>query len=79
MAEHRHGSFVDEAGRLFHFFSAQELETELSWLDMQEIKVLENIHPQRGRKSSLFVVMAQFFRRARKSNSSNPLARPIGF
>jgi|GEM_PF-4913768 len=53
------GTFVDEAGRLFHFFSVQELEGELSWLDIQEIKVLENIHPQCGRKSSLFVVMAQ--------------------
>lgn len=53
------GTFVDDTGRLFHFFSAPELENELSWLNIQEIRALQNIHPACGRKSSLFVVTAQ--------------------
>ena len=53
-------TFVDDTGKLFHFFSAPELEAELSWLDLQEIRLLENVHPACGRKSSLFVVTAQY-------------------
>lgn len=54
------GIFVDDAGRLFHFFSAPELERELSWIDIQDSRTLENIHPACGKKSSLFVVTAQY-------------------
>lgn len=60
------GTFVDDAGKLFHFFSAPELENELSWLDIQETRVLENMHPACGRKSSLFVVTAQYSGRHQK-------------
>jgi SAM-dependent methyltransferase len=54
------GTYVDDAGRLFHFFSESELDNELSWLKIQETRILQNIHPACGRKSALFVVTAQY-------------------
>jgi len=54
------GTFIDETGRLFHFFSESELVNELSWLEIKEIRKLQSIHPACGRKSALFVVTAQF-------------------
>jgi SAM-dependent methyltransferase len=54
------GTFVDDTGKLFHFFSESEVAKELSWLRIQETGVLQNIHPACGRKSALFVVTAEY-------------------
>lgn len=54
------GTFRDENGKIFHFFSEDELVKELSWLDLLKIMPLQNIHPTWKRKSALFVITAQF-------------------
>jgi SAM-dependent methyltransferase len=52
-------TFDDGTGKKFHFFSFDELVDELKGLRISESRVLQNIHPEVGRKSVLFVVTAK--------------------
>jgi SAM-dependent methyltransferase len=52
-------SYKDENGRFFHFFSKDELMEELQSFKVTGIQILENIHPDVGRRSSLYVVTAR--------------------
>jgi len=52
-------TFDDGTGKTFHFFSFDELSGELEGLRISESRVLQNIHPEVGRKSVLFVVAAK--------------------
>jgi len=49
-------SYKDETGKFFHFFSKDELVAELQSFKITGIQILENIHPDVGRRSSLYVV-----------------------
>lgn len=49
-------TFDDGNGRVFHFFSWNELVNELEGFEILDKEMLENIHPEVGRKSSLFVL-----------------------
>jgi len=51
-------TFDDGTGKVFHFFSYEEILKELKDFEILNIKTLENIHPELKRKSSLYVVMA---------------------
>lgn len=51
-------TFDDGRGRIFHFFSYEEILKELKDFKILNIKTLENIHPELKRKSSLYVIMA---------------------
>jgi 2-polyprenyl-3-methyl-5-hydroxy-6-metoxy-1,4-benzoquinol methylase len=52
-------TFIDGAGKIFHFFSFDELADELKGFCILESGALSNIHPDIGRKSALFVVTAK--------------------
>lgn len=52
-------TFDDGTGKIFHFFSSAELADELQGLSIVKKETLQNIHPEIGRKSALFVVTAQ--------------------
>lgn len=52
-------TYDDGTGKLFHFFSSDELESELRGMKIGESTALQNIHPEVGRKSALFVVTAK--------------------
>lgn len=52
-------TFDDGQGRLFHFFSSDELAAELKGLEILDNRMLQNIHPEIGRKSALFVITAK--------------------
>jgi 2-polyprenyl-3-methyl-5-hydroxy-6-metoxy-1,4-benzoquinol methylase len=52
-------TFDDWTGKKFHFYSFDELEDELKGLRILEKRVLQNIHPEVGRRSVLFVVTAK--------------------
>jgi len=51
-------TYNDGAGKLFHFFSKDELVAELYSFEITSIEKLENIVPSVGKKSSLYVVFA---------------------
>lgn len=53
------GTFDDGAGKLFHFFDLEEIAREFNGIKIIQTEVLENIHPDLGRKSSLHVVAGQ--------------------
>lgn len=53
------GTFDDGIGRLFHFFTMEQLTAELKGFRIVETKTLQNVHPDVGRKSALFVITAQ--------------------
>jgi hypothetical protein len=55
-------TFDDGTGKKFHFFLFNELVDELKGLRILESRVLQNIHPDIGRKSVLFVVTAKYIR-----------------
>jgi ubiquinone/menaquinone biosynthesis C-methylase UbiE len=51
-------TYNDRTGKLFHFFSKDELVLELHSFKITSIEKLENIVPSVGKKSSLYVVFA---------------------
>lgn len=51
-------TFDDGTGKLFHFYSREELAEELKGFSISECDMLRNIHPDVGRQSALFVVTA---------------------
>ena len=51
-------TYNDRTGKLFHFFSKDELIAELHSFKITSIEKLENIVPSVGKKSSLYVVFA---------------------
>lgn len=65
-------TFDDGASKTFHFFSFDELSCELKGLQILESRVLQNIHPEFGRKSVLFVVAAR--KAAASGDSANRVA-----
>jgi SAM-dependent methyltransferase len=52
-------TFNNGEGKIFHFFSFDELADELEGFRILEGSALSNIHPDIGRKSALFVVTAK--------------------
>ncbi len=52
-------TFDDGLGRLFHFFTLEEVVREFEGLKILEMDMLENIHPEVGRKSSLHIIAGQ--------------------
>ncbi len=52
-------TYNDGTGKIFHFFSYNELRSELRGLEIVESTTLQNIHPEVGRKSALFIVTAK--------------------
>jgi len=52
-------TFDDGKGKMFHFFTFDELSTELNGLEILDNKMLQNVHPEIGRKSALFVITAK--------------------
>jgi 2-polyprenyl-3-methyl-5-hydroxy-6-metoxy-1,4-benzoquinol methylase len=53
------GTFDDGSGKLFHFFTLDEVTNELKGLNIIQTEILENIHPDVGRKSSLYIIVGQ--------------------
>ena len=51
-------TFDDGSGRVFHFFSYEEILKELKDFKILNIEILENIHPELKRKSSLYIIKA---------------------
>lgn len=52
-------TFDDGKGKTFCFFSAEELLAELKGFEILDNRMLQNIHPDSGRKSALFVITAK--------------------
>lgn len=52
-------TFDDGKGRVFHFFSSEELLAELEGFKILNNSVLQNIHPDIGKKSALYVITAK--------------------
>lgn len=52
-------TFDDGKGKIFHFFSSDEFSAELKGLKIVDNKMLQNIHPELGRKSALFIITAK--------------------
>lgn len=50
------GTFNDGSGKLFHFFTLDEIIKELDNINVLQTDRLENIHPDAGRKSSLHII-----------------------
>jgi 2-polyprenyl-3-methyl-5-hydroxy-6-metoxy-1,4-benzoquinol methylase len=53
------GTFDDGSGKLFHFFTLDEIIDELKGLNIIQTEILENVHPAVGRKSSLHIIVGQ--------------------
>ncbi|SCX90626.1 class I SAM-dependent methyltransferase [Desulfoluna spongiiphila] len=51
-------TFDDGTGRLFHFYSRDELAEAFKGFSITECNMLRNIHPEVGRQSALFVLTA---------------------
>jgi len=51
-------TFDDGTGRVFHFYSRDELDEEFKGFSITECTTLQNIHPEVGRRSALFVLTA---------------------
>ena len=58
-SEIEQNTFIDKAGRAFHFFSDQELCSELNAFTVSKISVLSGLKQDVGRKSSLFIIEAR--------------------
>ncbi|MCG8482730.1 MAG: class I SAM-dependent methyltransferase [Clostridia bacterium] len=52
-------TFDDGKGRIFHFFSSDELSAEFKGLEILDNTMLQNVHPEIGRKSALYVITAK--------------------
>lgn len=52
-------TFDNGEGKVFHFFSSDELSTELKEFEILDHKMLQNIHPDIRRKSALHVIAAK--------------------
>ena len=52
-------TFEDGDGKIFHFYSLNELTQELKRFQILRSDVLENVHPEVNRKSSLYVISAK--------------------
>jgi 2-polyprenyl-3-methyl-5-hydroxy-6-metoxy-1,4-benzoquinol methylase len=52
-------TFDDGKGKIFHFFSSDELSMEMNIFEIMNNRILQNIHPSIGRKSALFIVTAK--------------------
>jgi hypothetical protein len=52
------GSFVDPSNKIFHFFSENEIRTELRGFSVSTFQELQKPHPDTGRESALFVIAA---------------------
>jgi len=52
-------TFEDGKGKMFHFFTFDELSNELNGFEILDNKMLQNVHPEIGRKSALFVITAK--------------------
>jgi len=52
-------TFNDGTDKLFHFFTLDEIKKELEGFNILETEILENIHPDIGKKSSLYIIIAQ--------------------
>jgi SAM-dependent methyltransferase len=57
--EVENGTFDDGSGKLFHFFNLDDITCEFRDLSIIRTELLENIHPDVGRKSSLHIVVCQ--------------------
>ena len=55
-AEVEPGTFDDGSGKLFHFFTREEIIEEIDVLTVLDMDMLENVHPEAGRKSSLHII-----------------------
>ena len=53
------GSFVDSSGKIFHFFSEDEIRTELEGFFVSKFEELQNPVPDCGKQSALFVIAAR--------------------
>jgi 2-polyprenyl-3-methyl-5-hydroxy-6-metoxy-1,4-benzoquinol methylase len=51
--------FEDDSGKLFHFFTLEEITNELEGLNILHTRILENVHPEIGKKSSLHIIAGQ--------------------
>ena len=56
------GSFVDPFRKVFHFFSEEEIQTELQGFSVSRFQKLQNPHPDTGKRSALFVIAAECLR-----------------
>ncbi|MBU1014738.1 MAG: class I SAM-dependent methyltransferase [Bacteroidetes bacterium] len=52
-------TFDNGKGKIFHFFSPNELSMELKGFEILDNRMLQNIHPETGRKSALYVITAR--------------------
>ncbi len=52
-------TFDDGSGKLFHFFTLEEITNEFEFLDRLQMDILENVHPEIGKKSSLHIIAGQ--------------------
>jgi len=52
------GSFVDSSKKIFHFFSEDEIRTELKGFSVSQFQELQNLHPDTGKESALIVIAA---------------------
>jgi 2-polyprenyl-3-methyl-5-hydroxy-6-metoxy-1,4-benzoquinol methylase len=52
------GSFVDPSKKIFHFFSENEIRTELKDFVVSTFRELQNPHPDTRRESALMVIAA---------------------
>ena len=52
-------TFDDGSGKLFHFFTPEEITKELEGLNILQMDILENVHPDVGKKSSLHIIVGQ--------------------
>jgi len=52
------GSFFDSSKKVYHFFSENEIRTELRGFSVSNLQELQNSHPETGKESALFVIAA---------------------
>ncbi|MCG8550076.1 MAG: class I SAM-dependent methyltransferase [Desulfobacterales bacterium] len=52
-------TFDDGSGKLFHFFSLEEITNEFEFLNISHMDILENVHPEVGKKSALHIIAGQ--------------------